>query len=82
MSKQDEHERTKLRNYVNKVGAGEALKDTHAGAQLLGAHQSDVARQGFLKALADLCAFGAAKGVDKETMIECLKGAIDGLEHV
>lgn len=86
MSKRDgimqTHDMKGLRKLVENKGANEALRDTGARAILTEFEKRDMQRMGFLKALADMCAFAATQGIPKDVVIECLKGAIEGLDHV
>jgi ribosome biogenesis protein Tsr3 len=80
-----EIERAKLRRLIEKKGRAAALLDRSAKPILTAADRTDVARKGFLQAIADCCVVvmdpRTQYRLSKEDVLECLKGAIDGMEH-
>lgn len=71
-----------FRRMVEAKGKAAVLKDPSVGHIFSDAEKLDVQRKGFLQALADICRMGISIGIPKNTIIECLKGAIEGLERV
>lgn len=76
------HDLKDLRKLVEQKGKHGALQDPGARAVLTAAEKLDMQRKGFLKAMADLCAAADRMGIPKQTIIECLKGAVEGMERV
>lgn len=78
----NQHDIGDLRKFVERKGKVSAILDKSIGQVLNEADRLDVERRGFLQALADLVAAAAARGMSKTVLLECLKAAVEGMEHV
>lgn len=81
MTKDKFHDFEAAGRHLQKKGLKSALQDGSVRPLLHAADKKDVERKAFLMALAQLCASAEGKGIDKAMIVDCLKAALDGMEH-
>lgn len=78
-----EQDKADFRRMIERKGKRGAAADDPGFRMIMSeAEKLDVQRRGLLMALADLCMRAYSTGIPAPTIVECLQGAAEGMEHV
>lgn len=82
MNKDNSNDFLGAKRHLDRKGLNSALGDKAVAPILTTADRMDVQRKAFLQALAHLCTASQDAGLSNSMIIECLKGAVEGMERV